>query len=244
MLSNSVMSDSLWPHGLQPTRLLCPWDFPGKNTVVALPFLPPGDLPHPGIEPGPPSEFFTTVPPGKPNSIIDQAFIPRLDCLTCTLPCIPCHNSREKTLSPSPYYRWGNWIVESNLVKSPRWAEKPRVKPSPAGLSPPLYTTSSWMVSTVFTNSYFPELGGSKVHWGSQYRRCGNHCVVTVCTVWGSAQNDPRIHTCQGQLSLLALDNTSVNLKAVLSIRPWLRRQAGQGLSSWPLWRQKCSFTV
>ena len=26
----------LWPHGLQPARLLCPWDFPGKNTVVAI----------------------------------------------------------------------------------------------------------------------------------------------------------------------------------------------------------------
>ena len=28
------MSDSLWPHGLQPTRLLHPWDFPGKSTGV------------------------------------------------------------------------------------------------------------------------------------------------------------------------------------------------------------------
>ena len=28
------MSDSLRPHGLQPTRLLCPWDFPGKSTGV------------------------------------------------------------------------------------------------------------------------------------------------------------------------------------------------------------------
>ena len=28
----SVMSNSLQPHGLQPTRLLCPWDFPGKST--------------------------------------------------------------------------------------------------------------------------------------------------------------------------------------------------------------------
>ena len=28
----SVMSDSLWPYGLQPTRLLCPWASPGKNT--------------------------------------------------------------------------------------------------------------------------------------------------------------------------------------------------------------------
>ena len=24
----------LWPHGLQPTRLLRPWDFPGKSTGV------------------------------------------------------------------------------------------------------------------------------------------------------------------------------------------------------------------
>ena len=28
------MSDSLWPHGLEPTRLLHPWNFPGKSTRV------------------------------------------------------------------------------------------------------------------------------------------------------------------------------------------------------------------
>ena len=32
--SRSVVSDSSRPHGLQPTRLLCPWDFPGKSTGV------------------------------------------------------------------------------------------------------------------------------------------------------------------------------------------------------------------
>ena len=26
-----VVSDPLWPHGLWPARLLCAWDFPGKN---------------------------------------------------------------------------------------------------------------------------------------------------------------------------------------------------------------------
>ena len=30
----SAVSASLRPHGLQPTRLLCPWDFPGKSTWV------------------------------------------------------------------------------------------------------------------------------------------------------------------------------------------------------------------
>ena len=32
VLSCSVVSDSLQPHGLQPARLLHPWDFPAKNT--------------------------------------------------------------------------------------------------------------------------------------------------------------------------------------------------------------------
>jgi len=32
--SPSVVSDSSRPHGLKPTRLLCPWDLPGKSTGV------------------------------------------------------------------------------------------------------------------------------------------------------------------------------------------------------------------
>ena len=31
---HSIMSDSLRPYGLQPTRLLCSWDSPGRNTGV------------------------------------------------------------------------------------------------------------------------------------------------------------------------------------------------------------------
>ena len=34
-----VMSCPLQSHGLQPTRLLCPWDSPGKNTGVDCHFL-------------------------------------------------------------------------------------------------------------------------------------------------------------------------------------------------------------
>ena len=37
--SRSVMSDSLRPHGLEPTRLLCPWNSPGKITGVGCHFL-------------------------------------------------------------------------------------------------------------------------------------------------------------------------------------------------------------
>ena len=46
VLSHSVVSDSLRAHGLEPTRLHCPWTFPGKSTGVSIntpqtPFLPP-----------------------------------------------------------------------------------------------------------------------------------------------------------------------------------------------------------
>ena len=33
------MSDILQPCGLQPAKLLCPWDFPGKNTGMGCHFL-------------------------------------------------------------------------------------------------------------------------------------------------------------------------------------------------------------
>ena len=45
------MSDSLWPHGLQPARLLCPWDSPAKNTGVGCRALLEGIFPAQGIEP-------------------------------------------------------------------------------------------------------------------------------------------------------------------------------------------------
>ena len=38
-VSHLVVSDSLGPHGLQLTRLFCPWDSPGKNTGGRCHFL-------------------------------------------------------------------------------------------------------------------------------------------------------------------------------------------------------------
>ena len=42
------MSDSGRPHGLQPTRLLCPWDSPGKSTGVGCHALLQGIFPTQG----------------------------------------------------------------------------------------------------------------------------------------------------------------------------------------------------
>ena len=51
-VSCSVMSDSLWPHGLQPTRLLCPWNSPGKSTGVGCQSLLQGIFLTQGSNPG------------------------------------------------------------------------------------------------------------------------------------------------------------------------------------------------
>ena len=59
VLSQSIVSDSLWPRGLEPTRLLCPWSFSRKEYWSGLPCPSPGELPNPGIKPGSPA-FFTS----------------------------------------------------------------------------------------------------------------------------------------------------------------------------------------
>ena len=52
VLGCSVLSDSLWPRGLQPARLLRPWDSPGKNTGVGCHSLLQGIFPTQGLIPG------------------------------------------------------------------------------------------------------------------------------------------------------------------------------------------------
>ena len=47
-VSHSVMSNSLWLYGLEPSRLLCPWDSPGKNTGVGCHSLLQGIFPIQG----------------------------------------------------------------------------------------------------------------------------------------------------------------------------------------------------
>ena len=50
--SLSVVSNSLWPRGLLPARLLCPWNSPGKRITVGSCPLLPGIFPIQGLNPG------------------------------------------------------------------------------------------------------------------------------------------------------------------------------------------------
>ena len=47
-VGRSVVSDSVWPRGWKPTRLLCPWDSPGNNTTVGCHSLLQWIFPTPG----------------------------------------------------------------------------------------------------------------------------------------------------------------------------------------------------
>ena len=61
-VSHSIMSNSLWPHGLQPAKILCPWDFPGKNTGVGSHSLLQGIFPTQGSNQGSPSLQADSLP--------------------------------------------------------------------------------------------------------------------------------------------------------------------------------------
>ena len=68
-LVTQSVSDSLQLHGLQPARLLCPWDSPGKNTGVCSHSLLQRDLPDPGIEARSPALQMYILPPELPGKL-------------------------------------------------------------------------------------------------------------------------------------------------------------------------------
>ena len=75
--SHSVVSDSLRPHGLTvPHQSPLSMAFSRQEYWIGLPFPTPGNLPKPGMEAETlassalAGKFFTTVPPGKPISLL------------------------------------------------------------------------------------------------------------------------------------------------------------------------------
>ena len=124
---------TLWPFGLYPTRLLCPWDSPGKNTGVPCP--PPKDLPNLGIEPIPPvspalqAGSLPTEPPGKPKgdeypviyhtgidggALVAKSCLTLCDFLDCSLPGSSAHRIFQVRL-----LEWVaiSWSRESSLPR-------------------------------------------------------------------------------------------------------------------------------
>ena len=72
--SQSVVSNSLRTHRLYPTRLLCPWDFPGKNTGVSCHFLLQSIFPTQGSNPGLPHCRLFTVWATREDTLTFEAY--------------------------------------------------------------------------------------------------------------------------------------------------------------------------
>ena len=83
----SANSNSLQPHGLQPARLLCPWNSPDRNNGVGCHSLPQGDLCDREIIPRSLkflADCLSSETPGKPFS--NTITSPNLTLPHCKLP--------------------------------------------------------------------------------------------------------------------------------------------------------------
>ena len=105
--TRSVVSDSVRPHGLQLTRLLCPWNSPGKNTGVGSHPFHQGTLPNPGIKSGSPALRAVSLPSeplGKPQSLGCLLWGHPTRLKTCPLPTLLAR-SRVKAWRLRPIFR-------------------------------------------------------------------------------------------------------------------------------------------
>jgi len=109
------MSNSVWPHRPQPTRLPCPWDSPGKNTGVGCHFL-------------------LQCMKVKSESEIAQSSLTLSDPMDCSLPGSSIHGIFQArvlewgAIAFSSFTLWLSqnkfqWPSKSNIVKtvSPVW---------------------------------------------------------------------------------------------------------------------------
>jgi len=142
------------PMDCSPTRLLCPWDSPGKNPGVGFHAFLQGDLPKLGIEP---MSFdpciaggsFTAELPGKTHSwVIQQNSMQPLKILAWM--CIYVLGfSRDANLCL--------WKA-SGAFPVPVW--KPRIRGTDG--------TGNWCCSSVNQREWILGLNDAHSHWGGQ----------------------------------------------------------------------------
>ena len=113
--------------------LLCPWDLPGKNTGLCCHFLLQGILLTQGLNPRLPAlagGFFTTEPPGKPESSFS----------------IPYRKDSSQ---------FSHSVVSNSLY--PHGLQHPRPpRPSPTSVHGPNSCSSSWWCHPTISSSVIP----------------------------------------------------------------------------------------
>ena len=112
------MSDSFRPHGLQPSRLLWPWGFSKQEYWSGLLCPPPGDLPHPEIEPRSPTlqvDSLLTEPPAAAAAAAKSLQL-------CPTLCDPIDSSPPGSavsgIPPARTLEWCHFLLQCMKVKS------------------------------------------------------------------------------------------------------------------------------
>ena len=104
------MPNSLWCHGLQPTRFLCPWDFPGKDTGVVCHFLLQGIFPtQPGSLHCTADRFFTNWATREAQRSLKSTCIPWMDFPSTSLK-IPVFLSLEPNTASIIEHQLESWF--------------------------------------------------------------------------------------------------------------------------------------
>ena len=120
----SVLSGSLSPCGLQPARLLCPWDSPGKNTAVGCHALLQGIFPTQGLQ----ADSLPLGRLGSPTQHHECGKYHRIRRSKCLIPCYAHPPQWWSTPGPA-FSPWG-FSPPSFLLTVHLFTEPP-VSPSP-----------------------------------------------------------------------------------------------------------------
>ena len=107
--SRSVVSDSYRPHRLQPTRLLRPWDFPGKSTGVGC---------HCLLRP---RQCTSALFRGFPGSSVIEILV---QCRRCRFDPWVRQMPWRREWQPSPVFLPGEFRGQRSLVDYSPWGLK------------------------------------------------------------------------------------------------------------------------
>ena len=165
------MSDSVWPHRLQPTRLPRPWDSPGKNTGVGCHFL-------------------LQCMKVKSESEVSQSCLTLSDPMDCSLPGSSVHGIFPgKRTGVGCYY-----LLQCSCLENPRdggawWAAVYGVTQSRTRLMW-LSSSSNMLIGTIILYIIWTMQANQKSFW-SLFRLLN---LVDTSQIFALAENYPMLN--------------------------------------------------
>ena len=119
-VSHLVVSNALQPHGLQPTRLLCPWNSPGKNTGLGSHSFLQGIFLTQGLNPGllHCKHCLYCLSHQDQFSSVTQSCLTLCNPMDCSIPGFPVHHQLPE-LVQTHVHQVGDAIQPSHSLSSP-----------------------------------------------------------------------------------------------------------------------------